>query len=204
MLDFSELEDIGYKADEPDQNVIERFRFDDALDVPPELTDLDLWTNYVNDDLYEMDKKVREFLKKTRYRREKDGYYRTTVPMVFAWIYGRRATSSDSMLCRTLHELMRYYCTCFTGKTTYNGKRVDRVYEFSKYATVRRKPYSLRLRLEECDGGKMWIKSGDNKKKRRHGRRSDPRHVSKADLRSGGDERGNEVGDRDQGSKKRS
>lgn len=158
---------------QPDENIIDRLRFDDSLAVPVELTDLDMWANYINDDLYVMDSKIREFLKKTRYSREKKGRYRTTASVVFAWIYGRQPDPSDGAACRMIHELLKYYCTSYTGATTYAGKKVTRVYEFSKYATRNRRPYSLRLRLEEADGGKdPWRRSPvDDSAKRRHGRR---------------------------------
>ena len=176
--------------EKPDQDIVERLRFDDSLDVPIELTDLDMWANYVNDDLYAMDKKIREFLKKIRYTREKKGGYRTTVPIVFAWIYGRKPEPKDSGACRMLHELMRYYCTSYTGKeTTHKGKKVTRAYNFSKYATENRRPYSLRLRLEEAkDGQCPWRKSNvDDSKKRLVGRRKHSEDSVDADEPSGSD-----------------
>lgn len=153
LLDTSELTSAlnGNKAPVEQEDIISRLRDDDALEVPIELTDLDLWANYMNDDIYEMDVKVREFLKRTRYRRQvKDGY-RTTVQVVFAWIYGRHPEPSDGSACRLLHELLKYYCTSYTGATTYQGKPVTRVYRFSKFAASKKRPYSLRLRMEEAD-----------------------------------------------------
>lgn len=175
MLDTSELMTAvgGDREPEPDMDVIERFRLDDGFDVPVQMTDLDLWANYVNDDLYVMDQKIREFLKKTRYRREAKGRFRTTASVVFAWIYGRQPTNRDGQVCRMIHELLRYYCTSYTGTTTYMGKKVTRVYEFSRYASRNKRPYSLRLRLEEMDHGDPWRKSPiDDASKRRHGRRA--------------------------------
>lgn len=177
MLDTSLLMDaVGAERNgnkPPDEDIIQRFRSDDRIDVPIELTDLDLWTNYTNDDLYVMDKKIREFFKKTRYRREKNGGYRTTASIVFAWIYGRQPDAADGAACRVIHELLKYYCTSYTGQTTYNGKRVPRVYEFSKYATKEKRPYSLRLRLEEIEDGRnpFYDSGAGNRDKRRHGRR---------------------------------
>lgn len=178
MLDTSELfEAVGGNRGgwntESEQDIIQRFRFDDSLNVPIELTDADLWTNYINEDLYVMDKKVREFFAKTRYKREKNGGYKTTASLVFAWIYGRQPEASDGAACRMLHELLKYYCTSYTGATTYMGKKVSRVYEFSRFATTRKRPYSLKLRLEESEDGKNpWRKGcGADKEKRRHGRR---------------------------------
>lgn len=160
---------------EPDQDIIERFRSDDSLEVPIELTDLDLWGNYVNDDIYEMDIKVREFLKKTRYKRQSKGGYRTTVSVVFAWIYGRQPVAGDGAACRLLHTLMKYYCTSYTGQTTFHGKPVTRVYRFSKFSANSKRPYSLRLRLEEAKGESDAIfRQGPDSKvdKRTYGRRA--------------------------------
>lgn len=175
MLDTSQLFEAvgGNDQDTPDENIVDRLRFDDSLHVPIELTDADLWANYINEDLYHLDIKVREFLKEINYRKISKGGYRTTASLVFAWIYGRKPEPSDGAACRTLHELLKYYCTSYTGRTTYMGKTVDRVYEFSKYACDKRRPYSLKLRLEESDVGKNpWRKSPiDDSKKRRHGRR---------------------------------
>ena len=185
MLDTSELLSAvgGDKAGiQPDESVIDRLRFDD-LCVPIELTDLDLWSNYVNDDLYEMDKKVREFLRSTRYRRKSKNGLRTTASVVFAWIFGRQPEPEDGAVCKTLHELLKYYCTSYTGATTFQGKKVNRVYEFSKYAGSSKRPYSLRLRLEESDAGdKIW-RNGPNHAadKRRYGRREHSEDGSRQD-----------------------
>lgn len=175
MLDTSALfEAVGGQAKDPDENIIDRLRFDDALNIPIELTDAEMWTNYINEDLYELDKKVREFLGKTTYQRRKGGY-KTTASLVFAWIYGRQPKAEDGAACRMLHELLKYYCTEYTGQTTFKGKKVTRVYAFSRYSFEHRRPYSLKLRLEESDAGKnVWRQSPvDDSKKRRHGRRKD-------------------------------
>ena len=183
MLDPSELFGaIGGEQQQP--QVLERLRFDESLGVPVELTDADMWANYINEDLYDLDKKVREFLKKTRYRRLKNGGYRTTAALVFAWIYGRQPEASDGSACRMLHELLKYYCTSYTGTTTYMGKKVSRVYEFSPYATQGRRPYSLKLRLEESSARQdPWRGSPiDDSKKRRNGRR---KHSSSSESQNG-------------------
>ena len=175
MLDTSALFDAvgGNNYEQPDQNIIDRLRFDDSFNVPIELTDADMWTNYINEDLYNLDKKVREFLKKTRYTRNKNGGYKTTASLVFAWIYGRQPQAEDGAACRLLHEILRYYCTSYKDNTSYMGKKVSHVYYFSKHACEQRRPYSLKLRLEESDAGKNpWRKSPvDDSKKRRASRR---------------------------------
>lgn len=153
VLDASELfSAIGGEIPEPESDVIERFRAEDSLEIPIELTDLELWANYVNEDLYVMDKKIRKFLKGIRYRQEKNGGYKTTASIVFAWIYGRMPEPSDGYACRMVHTLLKYYCTSYNGPTTFGGKTVSRVYKFSKYACRKKRPYSLKLRLEEVGG----------------------------------------------------
>lgn len=177
MLDLSALTEAvanDNQRDDPDQSVIDRLRNDDAIDVPIELTDLDLWSNYVNEDLYEMDVKVREFLKRTRYQRQVKGGYRTTASMVFAWIYGRQPEPGDGSVCRLLNRLLEYYCTSYTGRTTFNGKPVARVYRFSRFSGNTKRPYSLKLRMEEANGNANVFKSGPNSgiNKRTYGRRA--------------------------------
>ena len=180
LLDTSELTraiSTERQRREPDEGIIERFRTDSSLEVPIELTDLDLWGNYMNDDIYEMDVKVREFLKRTRYKRQSKNGYRTTASAVFAWIYGRQPEAADGAACRLLHALLRYYCTSYTGATTFHGKPVTRVYRFSKFSANGKRPYSLRLRLEEARGdvGESIFRDGPDSKvdKRTHGRRAD-------------------------------
>jgi hypothetical protein len=176
LLDISELTEAistdRQRSDPYAADVVKALRSDDALEVPIELTDLDVWSNYMNDDLYHLDRKVREFLKRTRYRRQAKGGYRTTASVVFAWIFGRQPDPGDGSVCRTIHTLLKYYCTSYTGATTFNGKPVSRVYRFSKFSGNSKRPYSLRLRMEESDGTGNVFKSGPNSgvDKRTHGR----------------------------------
>lgn len=185
MLDVDELlVAVGGDAPEPDKDILERFRFDDSLQIPIELTDLELWSNYVNDDLYIMDKKIREFLKKIRWKQEQKGGYKTTASVMFAWIYGRQPTPADGYATRIIHQLLRYYCTSFNGPTTFQGKKVSMVYKFSKYATRNKRPYSLRLRLEEAeDGQNIWRRSPiSDENKRIHGRRKHSNDGKSSDV----------------------
>ena len=178
MLDLSALTEAistERQRGDPDMDpIVDRLRGDDALEVPIELTDLDVWANYMNDDMYELDVKVREFLKKTRYQRQAKGGYRTTASAVFAWIYGRQPGPPDGSVCRMLHTLLKYYCTSYTGRSTFQGKPVNRVYRFSKFSATGKRPYSLRLRMEESDGGDVFRAGPDSKTdKRSHRRRAD-------------------------------
>ena len=153
-LDLTELNDLAGVDEEPDQSIIDRFRFDDALDIPYQLTDLDIWLNYCNVDLYMLDKAVRGIIKSSRYSRESRGKMKTAVPLVFMQIFGRKTEPKDQMVCRKLHKILTYYCTSYTGSSKIAGVRFARVYHFSKYAMRSRRPLSLRLRLEEsADAG---------------------------------------------------
>lgn len=166
-LDLDELNVLTKVDTEPDQTIIDRFRFDDALDVPHQLTDLDVWLNYCNDDLYHMDKAVRGFIRKSQYTRITRGYMKTAVPLVFLQIFGRKTQPKDSHVCVMLHRLMRYYCTKYTGTSKIAGVRFGTVYYFSKYAMRSKRPMSLRLRLEEAqDDTGVWRAYGTHTDKR--------------------------------------
>lgn len=178
LLDTSALFETMTDEVDPDEDIITALRTDEAIDVPIELTDLDLWANYTNYDLYIMDQKLREFIKRIRWKKETHGGYRTTASVVFAWIYGRQPTPNDGYVFRLLHELLKYYCTSYTGQTTYRGKKVNRVYRFSSHAATHKRPYSLRLRLEEAAKNGTQSQSilhrnpDAGKDKRQHGRRA--------------------------------
>lgn len=151
-LDFDALNEVAQVDTEPDKTIIERLRFDDALEVPHQLTDLDMWLNYCNDDLYHMDKAIRGYIKKSRWTRERRGQMKTALPLVFLALFGRKPEPSDSQACIMMHRLLVYYCTKYTGTSKISGQRFNRVYYFSKYAMRSKRPMSLRLRLEESNG----------------------------------------------------
>lgn len=151
-LDLDAFNDLFEIPDDDEPNIIERLRFDDSLDIPHQLTDVDLWLNYCNDDLYHLDKAVRKLIARSRWTRLTRGRMKTAVPLVFMQIFGRKAGPQDSKVCRMLHRLMEYYCTSYTGTSKIDRVRFDRVYYFSKYACRSKRPMSLRLRLEESDG----------------------------------------------------
>lgn len=152
-LDLTAFNELAKIDTDPEQTIIERFRFDDALEVPHQLTDVDIWLNYCNDDLYYLDKAVRGVIKRSRYTRRTKGSMKTAVPLVFLQIFGRKPSAKDSQTCVMLHRLLKYYCTSYTGESKISGVRFSRVYHFSKYACIQKRPMSLRLRLEESKNG---------------------------------------------------
>lgn len=139
----------GDKLNDGRQSIIDEIRKNDLKEFPAAMTDADVWANYVNMDLYEMDVLVREWLAKTRWKREYRGGMRTTASLVFTEIFGHKPTGHDTGKCRILTKLLKYYAVRYNGPTTYQGKKVSMVYEFSKYGGVKRRPYSLKLRLEQ-------------------------------------------------------
>lgn len=174
-LDVSELMvAVGGEVPEPDQTKVEQLRMDKSLEIPKELTDMDLWANYCNDELYEMDKAVRAYIKDTQWQREKKGGTRTTASLVFAYIFGRQPTPEDGHIFRTLHKVLMYYCSSYTGQTSLHGKKVNRVYKFNKYIKAQKRPMSLRLRLEEMGengSSRLWSPGPDEKRDKRAPRR---------------------------------
>jgi hypothetical protein len=171
-LDLDAFNELTAVDTDPDHSIVERLRFDDALEIPHQLTDVDLWLNYCNDDLYNLDKAVREVIKKTRWTRMTKGKMKTAVPLVFAQIFGRHTEAKDSRVCLMLHRLLVYYCTSYTGVSKISGVRFNRVYHFSKHAMRSRRPMSLRLRMEEADGKPIqYNEHGAGKDKRAQPRR---------------------------------
>lgn len=190
-LDVSELVvAVGGEPPEPDMTQVERMRMDKSLEIPKELTDVELWTNFTNDELYEMDKHVRAYIKETQWVREKNGGSKTTASLVFAYIFGRQPEPKDGSSMKVLHRLLEYYCSSYTGTTSINGKRVNRVYKFKKYVRGNKRPMSLRLRLEESDKyGKLglWSKGPDERRDKREVRRRNRKDGDGEDGRGGED-----------------
>ena len=186
MLDITALDGALNVKQQDREDIVGRLRFDDALEIPIELTDEDMWSNYINDDLYAMDKAVRTYLKKMRYVQERNKGFRTAVPLVFTYLFGRKATPKDSAACRMLHMLLRYYCTSYTGKSTIGGQEFKVVYKFNRYAAKNKRPYSLRLRIEEANErgeGKPFVPYGTKREKGPMGRRQDePRREDRGDV----------------------
>lgn len=180
-------------VEEPDEGVVDRLRMDDSLDIPWQLTDIDLWNNYCDNELYEMDKQVRLFLKKHRWTKEKKGKLRTSASLVFAWIFGRMPTNHDSQVCVTLNRLLKYYCTSYTGQSQIGGRKVSRVYVFSKYSCRNKRPMSLRLRLEERNDEYAFRSYGEGRDKRRHAGRGHRQDGEPSDGQGGEAQRGEDA-----------
>lgn len=163
------------------QDDLEKMSREDKEFLPIGLTDADAWENYTDDRLYEMDKMVRSWLKKTWYHRTTKGKMKTAVPPLFTFLYGRPPGPADSRTCAMMHRLLKYYCTRYTGKSTINNQVFSRVYHFSQYSCKTKRPYSLRLRIEEMEDGKDPFRLGpdDRRDKRKKPRRANSRNGKK-------------------------
>ena len=184
-LDLEGFNEYAHVTPSPDQDIVDRLRFDDSLDVPWQLTDVDLWNNYCDDRIYELDKRIRAYLKGTRYTREKKGKFKTAAPLVFLHLFGRRAEAADSQVCVDIHKILKYYCTSWAGPTAIKGQRYTKVYYFSKYSVQNKRPYSLRLRLEERNDEHAYRSYGENKDKHKPRRRRDKQDGEPVDGRGG-------------------
>lgn len=158
---FNELNDIN--TSETPEDIVQRLRFDESLDIPFHLADADVWSNYCNEELYQLDILVREFLKKTSWKRMRKGQQNAkkkkkaqkfVVPILFETFFGRKPEPKDASVCKKLHQLMMHYCTTYTGETKIAGKKYARAYYFSYYGAKpsQKQPYSLRLRMELNEG----------------------------------------------------
>lgn len=117
--------------------------------IPAHWTDLELWENYSDERLYELDKAVRQYIQSMRTHSKNRKGYKTSADLVFAWIFGRPCEPKDGATTRTIHKLLNYYCTKVTGQSNMRGKKVTKVYHFSTYGGVHKRPMSVRLRMEE-------------------------------------------------------
>ena len=161
-LDFSELtiEKLAEQT-EREEYVTHNNRVQALLDehpgfeMPAGLTDAELWENYCDEELYLLEKKLREYFKTMQYTAKNKGGYRTSCTLVFTWMFGRTPTPNDGAICRKLNRLLNFYAAKVTGETTINNKKVPRSYHISKYGTFNRRPLSVKLRMElseEQDG----------------------------------------------------
>ena len=154
-LDFTELtiEKLAEQTEREDY-VTHNNRVQALLDehpgfeMPAGLTDAELWENYCDEELYLLEKKLREYFKSMASHAEHRGGYRTSCSLVFTWIFGKPPTPQDGAICRKLNRLLNFYAAKVTGETTINGKVVPKCYHISKYGTFKRRPLSVKLRME--------------------------------------------------------
>ena len=112
---------------------------------------------------------------------------------MFLHLFGRRAEAADSQVCVDIHKILKYYCTSWAGPTAIKGQRYTKVYYFSKYSVQNKRPYSLRLRLEERNDEHAYRSYGENKDKHKPRRRRDKQDGEPGDGRGGEAGRGKDA-----------
>jgi len=157
-LKFKGFEGLPQPKDAPNERLIERLRFDDAMEIPPQLADRDVWANYMNQDLYDMDNAVRDWLRTSASKRKRTKQpIKTAAPLVFLAIFGRAPIPSDGYAFGMLHRVLSYYATGQTGSTKLQGVRFNKTYKFGPGVMQpgrERRPLSIKLRMEEHNNGK--------------------------------------------------
>lgn len=149
-LDISGINDAFGLSEDPEHEAFVDKIYDDALEFPFQLTDIDAWKNYTDDELYAVEKKFRVYLKETRSQRVQ-GKNKTALHLIFAYIYGRKPTPEDTRQNKTIKRVLEHYSTKVTGRSEIHGKPVAHVYYLTKNTHLK-KPLSLRLQLEESGG----------------------------------------------------
>lgn len=153
-LDWSKVDQkVIERAMESDDWIEETNAVQELLDqeiptLPPQMSDFTVWDNYIDEELYVLEKKLREYFESMRQYAKKNQGYQTTAPMVFNIIFGRPPQPEDRGICVKLNRLLNYYSYKITGKQKVGGKWADKVYWIRKYGTEKRRPMSIKLRME--------------------------------------------------------
>lgn len=121
------------------------------------ITDLKVWDNYTDDELYELDKAVRKWIKQTDVKKIYKGKIRTTAQLVFLWIFGRQPDQyKDTRIIKKLNTLLRYYSQKEIHQTKLDHRNARNVYEFGMNGG-HKMAYSIRLRLEMHASGEKVV-----------------------------------------------
>lgn len=122
----------------------------------PILTTPERWENYSNPLIYETDKRIREWIGAMKSvwtnRKGNDRRYCRKDLVEILGLEDAIKTAHDNKI---VSRIFAYYSTRIVERSTINNKRVKKVYTLSP-RRLKRKPYSLKLRLEELEGEGCW------------------------------------------------
>lgn len=121
----------------------------------PLLTTPDHWANYSDDAIYETDKRIREWIQSMRSKWSRKGMDRRYSFVMLCEILGLTKVVETRKNYKSIAKVFAYYSTRINKQTTINGKKCKNVYTISPKRLIR-KPYSLRLRLEQMEGEGVW------------------------------------------------
>lgn len=112
------------------------------------------WENYSDDILYDIEKRLRAFLKSKEgdphWKWARTTYRKFTVGMMFEVLYGRKwDPSRDGKYAHRMSRVMSYYSTKIQKEGAIRGKKMTKtIYTLSLSRFHRIPPYSLKLRIE--------------------------------------------------------
>lgn len=106
------------------------------------------WDNYSDDLVYEVDKKIREWIEKMRTSWSRRGLDRRYQFSTLLEILGVEVNVRKQGNYAKIARIFAYYSTRIQKETNINGVRKKNVYTISP-ARLKKPPYSLRLRMEQ-------------------------------------------------------
>jgi len=116
----------------------------------PYLSGAGRWDNYCDDELYNLECLIRDWLETKRggWGTSDPSARKFTAKMVYEIITGKKDPSLGTI--RKLNRLLAHYSTRTykNGNTTIYGKKINNVVYFLNATRLDHPPYSLRLRLE--------------------------------------------------------
>lgn len=123
----------------------------------PILTTPERWENFSNPLVYETDKRIREWIKSMRkhWKNGGKGSDRRYSRKDLVGILGLQNCIKNAHDDKIVSRIFAYYSTKIQETTSIRGKKVKKAYTISP-ARLKKKPYSLKLRLEELDGEGCW------------------------------------------------
>lgn len=137
----------------------EEKQFEDINKAPdwaiPHLNTQEAWDNYSDDLVYEIDKRMREWLDSMKNKWTRRGSDRRYTFSTLLDILGVDITKNKLKNHNKVARIFAYYSTKIQKQTTINGVKHKNVYTVSA-ARLKRQPYSLRLRIEQMTEPCSW------------------------------------------------
>lgn len=121
----------------------------------PYLNTQEAWDNYSDDLVYEIDKRMREWLASMKNKWTRKGTDRRYTFSTLLDILGIDITENKLKNHNKVARIFAYYSTKIQKQTTINGIKRKNVYTVSA-ARLKRQPYSLKLRIEQMTEEGDW------------------------------------------------
>ena len=162
-FDLSAFDTLDHTKKEEESKVIARLK-DADFQFPHAMANATTWERYVNDDLYYLDKAIREILLKTRHARIEQGGMKTNSRLMFITIFGEEPKNNreDNNTLKLINRILSHYAKRKTNVTKVQGKRLRSVFHFTPGQFKDRRPgytplpISLKLRMEEQERAEQY------------------------------------------------